>query len=1381
MAFMGVAFTAISGFFAKTVVGKFLGQALLSFGLSALSMALAKKPQMNTGGITGDQTMSGETTPQRIVMGYTATGGTLLAPPYAYDYNNSKESNYLTYFVALADFPINEIVEVIVDGKRYGLNPQLSPEDAGYGANDIFGRSLDGQLTGWAYVKFHDGRQAEADATFVDLLDSYPERPWTNEFKLTGTAYAAITFIYHRDVFTGAPEFRFVVKGASLYDPRFDSSVGGSGSQRWADQTTWQFSDNPAVASYNILRGIPLPDGSIYGNNAPANALPLAPFFNAMNIADEDGTQPDGEWFEDTKRYRIGLEFGVDQEPNAVLDTLLVSAMGKVTEYGGYYSIGLGPSAAAPAVVAITDEDIIVTASRDYSPFVGQSSTYNGITASFPDPESLWESREATPFYNTEWEVKDGKRLVADLKMTSCFSPRQVRRVMREALNNNRRERTHVITLPPAYLSLIPLQTISWTSVHNGYVSKIFEITDKQIDPETLAVVLYLRESDPADYDFDVAFDSVRPIVASVNPVDFVITGVDGVAASPLLIRNDSGNGKRVAVKIEWNPTVAFASLTYEIKNNAGEVVEFGSVPDVRSGYVIVAGGILPSSTYTVRLLGRVSGRDSEWSSSVTVITPSALLDFEDFEPDVQTSINGAILAGEASNAAATAAVLAANNAYGYMVSANTFAMAANTFAATAQTFMIGASAFSSNAQIFMLAANTARAGAVLAANTAAVAASNANASAASAANSASLAVSARNTANGYSLAAANSATAAAAFANASGQSASIASAHMLASNTARAAANTFATQAAESASNAAGFAATASTASGVAASSLTDLQRALASTTAIINGRASTATLPFGPTNLGTIDGYTPSGASNYSSDADGVYFFRSASSVAATVLRGGVPSADGKVYRVTARIKSTAANDIRLMIYWLRSDGTGVSGGGYGVTTIAANAVTTISATFGRLSGGLVNIAVGNQTIWNEAAFIRFGVANVNAVAGSNLQIYEITVEDLTDADQAARQAESASISANNSSASANNAASSANNASTSANLASISANSAVNAASIATVKANEAGTYASEALDYRNTSARLMSGGVSKNPVFNDWTGTYPANLSIGNVTAGAVTKVTSGNRRYINTMEVDATNSAVNGPLIQLSSVLGGSIDCSLSPKAVLVRMEIEYISGDLANSGSLIRGGWQDSAAQLSDVWLKNLITPSSGIIQKIEVYIERPATAVPASATSFALSFFGHTFAGGHTAAPLKVRIHRFDFEEVLENSTTSIYQQAVANLNGITSGVVGLRAVAGSANAALELIALSSPTGTTSSARIAANNIILDGSVRAQHLSANSVNAGHINVTSLSAISATIGILRTATSGARQEIHTDRILIYDANNVLRVRMGNLT
>ena len=69
--------------------------------------------------------------------------------------------------------------------------------------------------------------------------------------------------------------------------------------------------------------------------------------------------------------------------------------------------------------------------------------------------------------------------------------------------------------------------------------------------------------------------------------------------------------------------------------------------------------------------------------------------------------------------------------------------------------------------------------------------------------------------------------------------------------------------------------------------------------------------------------------------------------------------------------------------------------------------------------------------------------------------------------------------------------------------------------------------------------------------------------------------------------------------------------------------------------------------------------------------------------------------------------------------------------------------------------------------------------NTVFDNSVIVNRmLQANCVTADKTAINSLDAITATIGLLRTATSGARMELADNNIRIYDENNRLRVRMG---
>ena len=118
--------------------------------------------------------------------------------------------------------------------------------------------------------------------------------------------------------------------------------------------------------------------------------------------------------------------------------------------------------------------------------------------------------------------------------------------------------------------------------------------------------------------------------------------------------------------------------------------------------------------------------------------------------------------------------------------------------------------------------------------------------------------------------------------------------------------------------------------------------------------------------------------------------------------------------------------------------------------------------------------------------------------------------------------------------------------------------------------------------------------------------------------------------------------------------------------------------------------------------------------------------------------------------------------------------NTASVSSQgsAISTLEGNAAASYILAVKAGTGGAQLELVAANDPTGgVTSAARISADYIILDGSVTADKLS----------VTELSAIVATIGVLRTASSGERVEIKDDLIEVYDSAGTVRVKIGDLT
>jgi hypothetical protein len=120
-----------------------------------------------------------------------------------------------------------------------------------------------------------------------------------------------------------------------------------------------------------------------------------------------------------------------------------------------------------------------------------------------------------------------------------------------------------------------------------------------------------------------------------------------------------------------------------------------------------------------------------------------------------------------------------------------------------------------------------------------------------------------------------------------------------------------------------------------------------------------------------------------------------------------------------------------------------------------------------------------------------------------------------------------------------------------------------------------------------------------------------------------------------------------------------------------------------------------------------------------------------------------------------------------------VRNSNISI--SSTGTLSGAGGGTVSLSGLGAGNFATLNQITQFNISTYIASAAIGAAYI---GELGAANIAAGAITAGKIQVNNLQAVSATIGTLRTATSGARVEISDNIIRVYDSSNTLRVRIG---
>lgn len=619
---LGALIPIVIGAVAKSVALKIFLTVALTVAVAGLQRVL--KGRQRPPGIQTERKLTGGVVSRRFILGMYCTAGSEVTPPMSGGTFNKTPNAYLTYVTAISDIPIAGITKVILNGEIFDVDYSTADPD-GYG-NPIGGAGT--KYFGSAWVRFHDGRQTTADATLVSKFAGYV-RPWTAQHVGKGVAYAVPTFYYNPDVFKSEPEIKYVVNGISLYDPRQDSSVGGSGGHVWNDPTTWTVTHNNIVMIYNILRGITFADGSKWGGECEASDLPLANWVAGMNVCDETITTETGS----EPRYRAGYEVIVgEMQPADVIEELLKGCNADISEVGGIYKVRVGPPSLP--VMFFTDDDFLVNREQDYNPYPGIQQAHNTILASYPSPDEGWQPHDAPAITNQDYiDEDDGQEITASLAFNAVPYPVQVQRLMTAYLQDERRYRQHGASFGHYAFVLEPLDSISWTSERNGYIDKIFELASTSENLMTLANLSSMREADPTDYDW--TSDQQLPDPVNIPTWELPdVQGVPGFDVQPMIFIDNDGDDRRSGIRILWDEEAAIDAniLSVEIREK-----ESGQLSDVFTTSVAPGQAqrvALPDTVYQVRAMFVVN-RPVEWTDWLEVLTPAVLLGVKDIGIDV--------------------------------------------------------------------------------------------------------------------------------------------------------------------------------------------------------------------------------------------------------------------------------------------------------------------------------------------------------------------------------------------------------------------------------------------------------------------------------------------------------------------------------------------------------------------------------------------------------------------------------------------------------------------------------------------------------------------------------------------------------------------------
>lgn len=517
-------------------VGIALAQAVVGVGLGLIAKKIednqAKKAAKAAAG-TQFEREYGENVSRKVACGPVGVAG---HDCYVNTYGGSNRN--LEQVFCFSDFPCDGLVRIWAGGTLLSL----SSDDG------VHFTVTEGDYAGRMSFTFYDGLQTTADAAMI--ANSNPAGRWTADHVGAGLCWLKAELVYDREKLNQFPEFFFELRGARLYDFRKDSTVGGSGTHRWGDYSTYEYTENPIVMDYNYRRGFSWGGDLFLGMDMPASDLPLDKYFVAANICDETGD--DGE-----KRYRCSVIFDADVDHGDNIDAVMTSCGGLVVDGvdGSWPLVG----AEQPIAETFTDDDLVTGERVRFQRRRSMSELVNAVSGTYYDRENMWSPAGYDTQTNAAWVALDRRTRDVALNFETVFSKFQANQLASLYFNENRYEATADIVLRPRFRTLKAGDWVRWDSARYG--SRVYMVVSRSIKAATAEgprnVTLSLQERDGAIYE---GVGVVAPTLPVPNGEPVYLNALQDWAIIPVLANGADGR-TYPAFRMSWSP-IADVSVT---------------------------------------------------------------------------------------------------------------------------------------------------------------------------------------------------------------------------------------------------------------------------------------------------------------------------------------------------------------------------------------------------------------------------------------------------------------------------------------------------------------------------------------------------------------------------------------------------------------------------------------------------------------------------------------------------------------------------------------------------------------------------------------------------------------------------------------------------
>jgi hypothetical protein len=442
---------------------------------------------------------------------------------------------------------------------------------------------------------------------------------WTSDHKLSGLAYVALRFKYNQDAFSGLPEVRVTVRGKKIYDPRLDSTKGGSGSHREDTASTWAYSNNSSLVLLDYLRN------SRYGKGLPNSTFETNydSFKTSANTCDTQVTPYTGS------ATNINLF-----ETNAVLDTekklienvreLLVPMRAIFNYTQGKYKIiieGTGSSQ-----LLLTKDNVVSEVKIQGE---SKSEKYNRVIGTYINPEKDYQSDTVSypPFDDSALAVEDqhatmlsednGTLLERSFDMTQVTSSYQAEEICENILKRSRNNLKAEVTVTAEGLNLSIGDIVTATYDTAGFSVKPFRVMSLTINSDS-TVTLGLEEHQDNFYTWESKGEA--PTIAdTILPNPFSVSAPASVTLGDQLIQYSDGvviTALDVTIGASPDSFVDYYQVEYKL-STATDYIIAGQGKGLKQRILNVIDGLI----YNVRVKAfNTLGASSSYTSATRTI-----------------------------------------------------------------------------------------------------------------------------------------------------------------------------------------------------------------------------------------------------------------------------------------------------------------------------------------------------------------------------------------------------------------------------------------------------------------------------------------------------------------------------------------------------------------------------------------------------------------------------------------------------------------------------------------------------------------------------------------------------------------------------------------